>query len=247
MIAPDVFRLNAYRVLRVPGGASASDIHKAADSIRRGVAPGLSRTSDIDIPGLGNVPRGDTDIRAALGRLADPAQRLTDRLFWFCELPAPAGAQRFSSPMDPTGHDSALRALFEAMQGGLDDAGLAAWVKALRGWHAVANDEDYWFLALIHEDEGSFERRATSADAEALRADAVRIAAEPLILAARAALVADDRETVRRILTALSELTDTGPWASAAIDDIALGKTRPHGFTGGAKPHGRVTARAPTP
>ena len=56
--------------------------------------------------------------------------------------------------MDPTGHDVALSALFDAMQGGLDECGLAAWVNALRGWHAVTSDEDYWFLALIHEDEG---------------------------------------------------------------------------------------------
>jgi hypothetical protein len=247
MIAPDVFRLNAYRVLRALGSATASDINKAADTMRRGVALGHARTSEIDIPGLGTVPRGDADIRAALRRLADPAQRLADKLFWFCELPTPPGAQRFSSPMDPTGHDAALRALFDAIQGGLDECGLRAWVNALRDWHAVIRDEDYWFLALIHEDDGGFERRATSVEVEALRADAVRIAAEPLIFAARAALVADDRETVRRILTALSELTDTGSWASAAIDDIALGKTRPHGFTGGALPRGRATARPSTP
>ena len=45
MIATDMFRLNAYRVLRVPANASVSDIQKAADRMRR-AEPGVYRTSD---------------------------------------------------------------------------------------------------------------------------------------------------------------------------------------------------------
>ena len=221
MIAPDAFRINAYRVLRVPVSASASDIHKAAASMRRAATLGLSNTSDIDIPGLGDGPRGDADIRAAVGRLANPVQRLTDRLFWFYQLPELTSTRSISSTLDPAGHDRVLRDLFNAIQGGLDDSGLAAWVKMLRAWHAVTRDDDYWALALTHEDQGGFEPSATFAEVEAVRSDAVRLAGEPLILAARAALAADERGTVRRIVAALSGLADTGTWASAAIEEIA--------------------------
>lgn len=219
----DVFRLNAYRVLRVPASASAADIHKAADRMRR-AEPGLYRTSEIDIPELGDVPRRDADISAAVARLANPVQRLTDRLLWFCQLPKPGGAQGMSSHMDPAGHDAALRDVIHltTMQGGLDESGLAEWVKALQAWHAVTSDDDYWFLSLINEDQGMFEPPATTQEVDALRADAVRIAAEPLIIAAReAALSIDDRDTVRRVLAALAELRSTGSWVSAAMKDVA--------------------------
>jgi len=220
MIAPDAFRLNAYRVLRIPASASASDIQKAAANMRRASAHGTARTSDFDIPQLGDVPRSDADISAAVARLANPVQRITDRLFWFCQLPTPSGAQQVSSAMDPTGHDCVLRALFGAMEGGLDEAALAAWVDALRAWRALACDDDYWFLTLIYEDSGDFEAPATADEVEALRADAVRLAACPLILAARAAYAAGEKDTVRRVLAALSSLTNTGPWASVAIEEL---------------------------
>jgi hypothetical protein len=129
--------------------------------------------------------------------------------------------------MDPSGHDTVLRSLFEAMQGELNEPGLAEWVKTLRAWHAVTSDDDYWFLALMNEDQGGFEPSATSQEVDAVRAGAVRIAADPLILATRAALAAEDRDTVCRVLTALSSLTDTGPWASAAIQEIQTGLLQP--------------------
>jgi len=129
-----------------------------------------------------------------------------------------------SSDMDPAGHDLALREVIDltATPRTLDESGLASWVKTLRAWHAVTSDDDYWFLSLMNEDQGSFDPPATTQEVDAVRADAVRIAAEPLIIAAReAALSVDDRDTVRRVLTALSDLRSTGPWVSAAMDDVA--------------------------
>ena len=123
--------------------------------------------------------------------------------------------------MDPAGHDTALRDLLNAIQGGLDDSGLAIWVKTLRAWHAVTCDDDYWALSLADEGQGGFEPSATESEVEGVRSDAARIAGEPLVLAARAALAADERATVQRILVALSALADTGPWAAAAIGDVA--------------------------
>jgi hypothetical protein len=122
--------------------------------------------------------------------------------------------------MDPTGHDSVLRALFQAMHGGLDESGLAAWVDALSAWRALTCDDDYWYLTLIYEDQGGFESAATPEEVEALRADAVRLAACPLLFATRGALKAGEEDTIDRVLTALSSLTHTGPWASAAIQEL---------------------------
>jgi hypothetical protein len=220
MTAPDTFRLNAYRVLRLSASATAADIQKAAANMKRADAHGVSGTAAMDIPGLGEVPRGAANIDAAVRRLSNPVHRLADRLFWFCQLPAPSGAQRLSSAMDPTGHDSVLRALFQAMHGGLDESGLAAWVDALSAWRALTCDDDYWYLTLIYEDQGGFESPATPEEVEALRADAVRLAACPLLFAARTALETGEKDTIRRVLTALSSLTHTGPWASAAIREI---------------------------
>jgi hypothetical protein len=226
MIPSDTFRLNGYRVLRVPASASAFDIHKAA--IRRAGAPGLPRTSEIDIPALGEVPRADADICAAVARLANPIHRITHRLFWFCQLPAAADTQRAYFSMDPTDHDAVLHTVINSTRLGVDEFGLAARAKALRAWHTVTRDDDYWFLMLIYEDQGGFETTATLEEMDALRADAVRIAAEPLILSAHGALAAGDRDTVRRIRTALYSLRDTGPWALAAINELPVAENDRH-------------------
>ena len=205
MIAPDTFRLNAYRALRVPASASASDIQKAAANMRRASAH-VREDVRIRHPATGRRVSHGRDISAAVSRLANPVQRITDRLFWFCQLPTPSGAQRVIRH-GSTGHDCVLRALFGAMEGGLHEAGLAAWVDALRGWRALTCDDDYWFLTLIYEDSGNFEAPATPDEVEALRADAVRLAACPLIVAARAAQADGEDDTVRRVLAALSSLT----------------------------------------
>jgi hypothetical protein len=220
MTAPDTFRLNAYRVLRIPASATALDIQKAAARMKQTASAGPMKTSEVDIPQLGDVPRGAADIDAAVCRLANPVHRLTDRLFWFCQLPAPSGAPRLSSAMDPTGHDSVLRALFQAMHGGLDESGLAAWADALSAWRALTCDDDYWYLTLIYEDQGGFESPATPEEVEALRTDAVRLAACPLLFATRTAFEAGEKDTIGRVLTALASLTHTGSWASVAIQEL---------------------------
>jgi hypothetical protein len=55
MFVPDGFRTNAYRVLRLSGNATLSEIHKAAASMRRAGTLGLAGTTEADIPLLGEV------------------------------------------------------------------------------------------------------------------------------------------------------------------------------------------------
>src|SRR6202035_3703914 len=124
MFVPDRLKTNAYRVLRLSADATLSEIHKAAGSMRRAVSLGVANTSEADMPVLGEIPRTEADIRAAIGRLENPIQRLRDRLFWFHLTPVSPDAKAPARPSEPEGiawsHDEALRALFTAFGAGFD-------------------------------------------------------------------------------------------------------------------------------
>ncbi|MBU1207207.1 MAG: hypothetical protein KKH04_09810 [Proteobacteria bacterium] len=231
MFVPDGFRTNAYRVLRLSGNATLSEIHKAAASMRRASTLGLAGTNEADIPLLGEVPRTEADIRTAVGRLANPTQRLSDRLLWFHQPPqpenagmAPLATKFIPDPLDSIArcHDEALHGLFCAFEAGLDDSGAAVFVQALRAWHDIVSDDGYWALASAFEERGGFEPPALPSEVSALRGDVVRLAAEPLILAGRDAIARNDTPAIRLIMGALEQLVNTGPWAQAAQEDIAF-------------------------
>ena len=229
MLVPDSLKTNAFRVLRLSANATASEIHKAAASMRRDAALGVADTTVADVPDLGEIPRTERDIRSALGRLANPEQRLKDRLFWFHGPPESRDAEAHARPTDDLdqsqriawGHDEALGRLFAAFKAGVDEPGLLCWIQTLRSWHQVVTDDDYWALTLVLEERGAFEPAALPSEIDALRDDAVRLAAEVLVIAGRDALARNDAAIVRRILGALGELADTGPWAAVAQEDIA--------------------------
>ena len=222
---PDRLKTNAFRVLRLSADASLSEIHKAAGSMRRAVLLGVANATEADMPLLGEISLTEADIRAAIGRLENPTQRLSDRLFWFHLPPESRNTKAPVRPSGPDGavwdHDEALRGLFAAFETGFNDVGVPAWVRALRAWHQVISDDDYWAYIVELEQRGAFEPAAFPSEIDALRADAVGLAAEPLVVAGRDALVHDDASTVRRILVALEELVDTGLWVAIAQQDIA--------------------------
>jgi len=206
-----------------------SEVHKAAASMMRAAKLGQARTTETDIPALGNVARTEADIRTAVGRLSNPALRLRDRLFWFHQPPLveKRAAPTFTTEAIPTekiarSHDDALRCLLTAFEATLDDAGVSVWSRALRAWHQTVSDDDYWSLSLNLEEQGSFEPVALLSDLDDLRDDALRLAADGLIVAGREALTRNDASTVRRILVTLENLGDTGRWAAAAQEDIAF-------------------------
>src|ERR1700694_3233589 len=79
MFVPDRLKTNAYRVLRLSADATLSEIHKAAASMRRATALGIAGTTEADMPVLGEISRTEAEIRAAIGRLENPVQRISDR------------------------------------------------------------------------------------------------------------------------------------------------------------------------
>lgn len=225
MFVPDTLKSNAFRVLRVSADATLSDIHKAAGAMRRANALGLVTTTEADLPLLGEIPRTEADIRAAVGRLENPAQRLRDRLFW---LRSPSeswigGTSKHTGEHDHAlqRHDEALRGLLAALGSGFDDMGLSLWTRAIRTWYEVVSDDTYWLSTLEIEQSGDFEPAAFPSEIDALRDEAVQLAAEPLLVSGRDALARDDTSTGRRILAAIGALTGTGPWAEIAVHDIA--------------------------
>jgi hypothetical protein len=230
MFVPDRLKANAYRALRLSAEATLSEIHKAAATMRRGVSLGLANATDAPYTILlGEIPNNKATIQTATSRLENTSERVRDRLFWFHSATELNNAQACTHATEvirgePDGvawvHDKALRGLFAALETGLDDAGILRWVRALREWHQVVSNDDYWALTLALDERGAFEPAVRPSEIDALRKDAIWLAAEPLIAAARDAVARDDAPTVRRIIATLEELIDTGPWSATAQHDI---------------------------
>jgi hypothetical protein len=221
MPVPDFLKTNAYRVLGISASASLSEVHKAATSMRRAARLGAVSATEADIAVLGETPRTEADIRVATGRLESPLQRTLDRLFWLHSIDSSTFAAPGELDRSLWSHDQALRTIFAAFGTGFDEAGIWAWARALRGWHQVVSEESYWIRSLEFEHEGDFEPVAFPSEIEELRYKAVELAAEPLIMAGRDALVRNDTNIVRLVLFTLDQMADTGLWASAAQRDIA--------------------------
>jgi hypothetical protein len=221
MSVPDWLKTNAYRVLHIPAGASLTDVHKAATSMRRSIRLGAASATEADIPVLGEIPRTESDIRVATGRLENPTQRIFDRLFWLHSIDSAVSVRPGGLDTALWNHDQALRAIFAAFETGFDEAGIWAWARALRAWHQVVSEEGYWGRSLEFEHEGGFEPAAFPSEIDELRYKAVELAAEPLVMAGRDALVRNDAAVVRLVLFTLDQLADTGLWVSAAQQDIA--------------------------
>lgn len=134
MFVPDNLKTNAYRILRLSANATLSDVHTAAASMRRAAALGVAGATEDDVPALGDVSRTEADIRTAVGRLQNPVQRLSDRLFWF-HLPRTNSDTSEGPPSVPTmvrhrpdwDHDQALLGLLAALTGGVGDADVPLW------------------------------------------------------------------------------------------------------------------------
>jgi hypothetical protein len=217
MIGGDRLARNAFRVLGLSADASASDVHKAAATARRAFSLGLDEVSEADLPELGPCLRNESTIRAALGQLANPADRLTHRLLWFHAPRSKPADEAFSLKKH---HDDCLARLVELTATDAARFEPNDWTTALLNWHLLLSRDDYWEVSTALEFSGSFEPPAYSTEVDKLRHSAVAIAAEPFVALAREAVHRDDLVVLGRSLSTLEQLEDTGDWSRAAQGEL---------------------------
>jgi hypothetical protein len=191
--APGVFKpaaRSAFRALGLGANAARGEVFDAASSVRLALKLGVRKTFEGDAAWLfGPASREETDVRDAVGRLSEPAQRARERLFWFhARAPhAPAATVGELSPAvgallaheEPTTlHDAALLALCGALRldPALSDA--EAWRRAFGLWRRVFEGEEFWTLLVAADLKGDYEQPVTFAEVEELRRGAPRVVAE---------------------------------------------------------------------
>jgi len=82
MARPDIYRINAFRILEVPVNASAKEISVQVRKLDLTEKLGNVEGMERGILPLNPPPDGETR-RAAAQRLSDPESRLVDEMFWF--------------------------------------------------------------------------------------------------------------------------------------------------------------------
>jgi hypothetical protein len=191
--APGVFKpaaRSAFRALGLGATAARGEVFDAASSVRLALKLGVRKTFEADAAWLfGPAAREETDVRDAVGRLSEPAQRARERLFWFHgrapHAPA-ANAAELSLAVDAllageraeALHDAALLALCGAarLDPALRDPG--AWRRALGLWRRVFEGEEFWTLLVAADLKGDYEQPVTFGEVEELRQSAPRAVAE---------------------------------------------------------------------
>lgn len=229
MLSLEWIQSNPLRILRLSANATATEIHKAAASMRRAAKLQAVELNADDVPSFGAVPRTESDIRAALGKLESPTERLKARLFWFHSTLRPGGlssetntSENPSSPLKQATakHDQALCRLYEALMSTSNDSAIPTWINVLREWHQATSSDEYQRLNATLENLGAFEPPALASEIEDLRGEAMLLGAEPLVVQGRDAIAAGDFPSVRNTLIALHQLQDTGSWSNVAQGEI---------------------------
>jgi hypothetical protein len=165
-------------------------------------------------------------VRDALGRLADPPQRILERLFWFHALPAvepPAKTAQIREAVDgllraetPSArHDAALLSLAALWRLDPGFKERDAWARAYALWRDVLEREEFWSLLVASDLKGEFEQLANHGEVKALRARAPRLLTSRVAERAREAVGRDDFETAGRALAVLR---------AAALPEALLGE-----------------------
>jgi hypothetical protein len=194
----------AFRVLGLGAGAAQGEVFDAASGLRLALKVGVRKTFDGDAAWLGEVARKESDVRDAVGRLSEPAQRACERLYWF-HLPAPpapvstiaeltAAVEELLkrvpvSPFNSDGDEGARLADVEAAA--LHDAALLAlagvvrldptlgegeaWARAFKLWRRLFACEEFWSLLVALDLKGDYEQAVTFGEVAELRRAAPRV------------------------------------------------------------------------
>ncbi|HEV2765354.1 MAG TPA: hypothetical protein VGV38_20395 [Pyrinomonadaceae bacterium] len=221
---------NAFRVLGLGSDASGREVHEAAARVRRAHKLGVVLSTPRDAAWLGPVPRAESDLRDALGRLSDPARRARERLFWShtpehladadtfekaCAFVSESLASVHSSlateaeplgPFEPSPtqlHDAALLLLSAAQRFDPALRRVEVWSRALSLWKELAARGDFWSLLVAADLKGDFEQLVTHGEVRSLRRDALRLVTAPVVELAHGALAREDRRTARAAISVL--------------------------------------------
>jgi hypothetical protein len=229
MLSSEWIQSNPLRILRLSANATATEIHKAAADMRRAAKLRAVKLNADDVPSFGAVPRSESDIRAALGKLESPTERLRARLFWFHSSLRPGELspetdtnENQSSPLKQAvvKHDQTLCRLYEALMNISDDSAITTWVSVLREWHQATSSDEYRRLNATLENLGAFEPPALPSEIADLQGEAMLLGAEPLVVRGRDAVAAGNFQSVRNTLIVLDALQDTGIWSTQAQGEI---------------------------
>jgi hypothetical protein len=207
---------NAYRILGLSCSASQKEIFEAASSLRRALKLGVRKSFAEDLTWLGPVGRTEMDVHDALSRLANPAQRIYERLFWFYNVREAAHVQRLDDLKPAVDqlirtesasglHDAALLSLAVALRlsPAIEDGGV--WRQALMLWKGVLEAKDFWSLLMSSDLKGDFEQLVTFAEIKELRQRSLQLITAPVADVARDAAARKDYNTCRRALMVLRE------------------------------------------
>jgi rhodanese-related sulfurtransferase len=205
---------NAFRLLGLSCHATQQEIYASAASLRRAIKLGVEPPSAHGLAWLGAYERTENNVRDALSRLADPAQRIYERLFWFFE-PQHAAAElsfaaleesagRFRRAAQPsTAHDIALLSLAVTIQ--LDPELFCAdeWRRTYALWKELIEAKEFWSLLVAVDLKGDFEPLTSFSEVRNLRGRAWRLVTAPVAELAKDGIVREDHTLVRRALAIL--------------------------------------------
>jgi rhodanese-related sulfurtransferase len=205
---------SAFRVLGVAASATQAEVFEAAEALRLSARLGVEKRFESDLAWLGPAARAESDLRDALGRLADPPRRAAERLFWFHTAhaaPRPEtldGLRRAADQLLTRGgpaarHDAALFLLAALHTLDSQFGERAAWAEAFRLWRAEVDAEEFWSLLVAADLKGDYEQVLTFAEAAELRSQTPRLISDFVAAAARAAAAVENHERVGRALTVL--------------------------------------------
>ena len=223
---------DAFRVLGLGAGAARAEVFDAASALRLALKVGVRKTFDGDAAWLGEVARKESDVRDAVGRLSEPAQRARERLYWF-HLPAPPapvstiaeltaaveellkrvpvepfnsegeGGARLSHEEASALHDAALLALAGVVRLDPTLREGEAWGRAFRLWRRLFACEEFWSLLVALDLKGDYEQPVTFGEVSELRRGAARVVYAHAAGRARDAVVRGELREAARALELL--------------------------------------------
>ncbi len=188
---------SAFRALGLTATAAQGEVFDAASSVRLALKLGVRKTFEGDAAWLfGAAVREESDVRDAVGRLSEPAQRARERLFWFHGRAPHSAASTVAELMPAIDalladgaavalHDAALLALCGLVR--LDPALREgeAWAHAFELWRRVYVCEEFWSLLVAADLKGDYEQPVTFGEVEELRLSAPRVVAGHVAARAR--------------------------------------------------------------